>query len=147
MNDSTLAVFGKPPPGVVYRDRMAAYAVITNPDGAVAVVSVNFRGREAFWLPGGGMLDGESPKHTVAREVWEELGREVKLYRTIGQAIQFFYAADDDCWYKMMAYFFVAELQRAPAGYSEFELQWVNPTLHKSDFFHECHVWAALDAT
>ena len=79
------------------------YAVVNNSDRHVAVVCANVRGRDEFWLPGGGMYDGESPQQTIAREVREELGRHATPHHRIGQAIQFFYAGDENCWYKMLA--------------------------------------------
>lgn len=143
MHDSSSIVFGTSPPGIVCRERTAAYAVINNPDGHVAVVCANVRGRDQFWLPGGGMLDHETPEQTIAREVREELGRKVRLHRKIGQAIEFFFAGDEGRWYMMIAYFFAAEFQGDAEGCGEYELCWVDPTLRKTDFFHESHVWAA----
>ena len=146
MDDSYSVVFGEAPRGAVCRERLAAYVVIDDSRGHVAVVSANFRGRDEFWLPGGGMVDSETPQQTVAREVREELGRYINLQHKIGQATQFFYAVDDGCWYKMVAHFFSGELQSAQASDAEHKLQWLDPRIRKSDFFHECHVWAALGA-
>ncbi|MEK6261728.1 MAG: NUDIX domain-containing protein [Planctomycetota bacterium] len=144
MDDSFSTRFGNPPPGIVCRDRRAAYAVIHGPDGHVAVVCVNVRGHDEFWLPGGGMLDHESPEQTIVREVREELGRTAKVLRRIGESVQFFYAGDEGCWYKMVAHFFAAELQGDADEQAEYELHWVDPGVRKLDFFHECHAWAAL---
>jgi 8-oxo-dGTP diphosphatase len=146
MNDSFNTQFGKPPPGVVCRDRKAAYAVFNGLDRQVAVIRVNVRGRDEFWLPGGGMLEDESPEQTIIREVREELGRLITVRRKIGQAIQFFYADDEAVWYKMEAYFFAAELEGTTGDQPEYDLQWVDPVSGKSAFFHECHVWAAFAA-
>lgn len=143
MNNALPIVFGTSPSGVVCDDRSAAYAVINNPDGDVAVVSANVRGRQEYWLPGGGMFENESPEETIVREIREELGREARLRRQIGRAVQFFYAGDEQRWYKMKVIFFFAELLGNANGHEEFELHWVDPNLRKSDFFHECHVWAA----
>ena len=110
--------------------------------GDVAVVCANAHGRGQFWLPGGGMLAGESPEQTITREV-----REVRLHRKVGEAIQFFFAGDEDCWYRMRAYFFTAQFHGDADGRGEYKLPWVDSTLRRTDFFHECHVWAALDTT
>ena len=142
MEELSPIVFGKAPPGIVCRDRPAAYAVIHNSAGHVAVVCANVRGRDQFWLPGGGIHDDESPQQTIAREVNEELGRHVTLHRKIGAVFQFFYASDEACWYKMEAHFFAARFEEEADGDGEFALHWVDATRCKSDFFHECHVWA-----
>lgn len=142
MKELSPIVFGDSPPGMVCRDRMAAYVVITDADGNVAAIRTSVRGRDKFWLPGGGMHAGESPQQTIAREVREELGRQVTLERRIGQALQCFYAGDEDLWYKMTAHFFAARLHDDTGGRGEYELQWVDPARCDTDFFHECHVWA-----
>ena len=88
------------------------------------------------------MHSGETPEQTVAREVREEVGREVQLLGRLGDAIQFFYAHDEGAWYEMTATFlgadFVGDL-REPA---ERELRWIDANLGDL-FFHACHAWAA----
>jgi 8-oxo-dGTP pyrophosphatase MutT (NUDIX family) len=131
--------FGKPLAGVAYTERPAAYAVIAGVNGTVAAV----RGRRMFGLPGGGSLPGETPEETVRREVREELSRSVRLVRRIGEATQFFYAADEDCHYKMLGVFFLAEFPDEPTGEGEHELFWLPLAEAAGAFFHECHAWAA----
>lgn len=53
----SLPTFGMPVAGVTYVPRPAAYAVIRNAAGAVAAVHVP----AGYWLPGGGILPGETP--------------------------------------------------------------------------------------
>lgn len=139
-------VFGEAPSDVECRDRYAAYAVIRNANSLVAVVQFRVGGRDHFWLPGGGMHDAESPEETIIREVKEELGRQVQVHRDLGQVIQFFYASDRKCWYRMTAHFLSAELRGEPDGSGEFDLHWVNAAERREEFFHACHVWAAVEA-
>ena len=94
-------------------------------------------------LHGGGSLPGETPEETLRREGREELARSVRLVRKIGEATQFFYAADDDCHYKMLGVFFLAELPDEPDGHGEHELFWLPLDEAARAFFHECHAWAA----
>jgi SAM-dependent methyltransferase len=97
VGDTPPRTFGKSLEGVAYTERPAAYAVIAGENGTVAAV----RGPAGMiGLPGGGSLLGETPEETVRREVREELARSVRLVRRIGEATQFFYAADDECHYK-----------------------------------------------
>jgi hypothetical protein len=67
----------------------------------------------------------------------------VRLVRRIGEATQFFYAADDGCHYKMLGVFFLAEFPDQPIGQGEHELIWLPLAEAKSAFFHESHAWAA----
>ena len=137
--EAPLPPFGVRQEGVAYRERSAAYAVLLGGRDTVAVV----RGPAGrCWLPGGGCLPGESAEETVAREVREELGREIRLVQPAGQAIQFFYAANEGRHYRMRAWFFRAGLADGlaiPAGH---ELAWLPLPQAKMDFFHECHGWA-----
>jgi 8-oxo-dGTP pyrophosphatase MutT (NUDIX family) len=76
-------IFGSPVGGVTYEKRIAAYAVIRNPAGAVAAVQT----LAGYWLPGGGTRPGETPEETVVREVREEFGHALRLIGTIGEAV------------------------------------------------------------
>lgn len=128
--------FGTVTPNVEYRNRPAAYAVIFDADGRVAVV----KGERGYFLPGGGSLPHETPEETVRREVREELGSEVFIRRRIGEAIQYFSADDVD--YRMHANFFRAELNGDPIGSGEYKLEWLKMDQIEELFFHQCHVWA-----
>jgi 8-oxo-dGTP diphosphatase len=128
--------FGTGTPDVEYRNRPAAYAVIFDAAGRVAVV----KGERGYFLPGGGSLSNETPEETIRREVREELGSEVLIRRPIGEAIQYFSADDVD--YRMHASFFRAELVGEPGEIREYELEWLKLSQIGELFFHQCHVWA-----
>jgi hypothetical protein len=64
------------------------------------------------------------------------------LVRRVGEATQFFYAAGEDCHYKMQAVFFLAEFPDEPDGRGEHELSWLPLGEAAGAFFHECHAWA-----
>jgi len=127
--------FGVPVAGVTYEQRRAAYAVIRNSVGAVAAVHVP----AGYWLPGGGMLPGETPEETVVREVREELGCPLHLVCKIGEAVQYFFAAAEGRYYAMQAVFFRAELVEGPRGSAEYKLCWLNVSPPGPWFFHACH--------
>jgi putative acetyltransferase len=134
-----IATFGSHLEGVAYADRPAAYAVVAGENGRVAAVK-GTTGK--FFLPGGGSLPGETAEETVRREVREELARSVRLIRPFGAATQYFYAADDDCHYKMSAVFFLAEFTDRPTGKGEHDLFWLSLAEAEEAFFHESHAWA-----
>lgn len=133
--------FGFPEPGIAYTERQAAYAVIATEAGRVAAV----KGRDKYFLPGGGLLPDEGPEDTIIREVREELARDARLIRKIGEAVQYFYAATDDRHYRMQAVFFLAELTDHSSGLAkaEHELCWLPVTEAEHAFFHQSHAWAA----
>jgi 8-oxo-dGTP pyrophosphatase MutT (NUDIX family) len=125
---------------VAYTARPAAYAVIGGENGTVAAVQGPSGG---VGLPGGGSLPGETPEETLVREVREELARSVRLVSKIGEATQFFYAAADNCHYKMLGVFFLAEFPDEPSGQGEHDLFWLPLEKAAEAFFHESHAWAA----
>jgi 8-oxo-dGTP diphosphatase len=127
--------FGFENPAIEYEPRPAAYAVITDREGRIAAVKGT---RGGYFLPGGGSQFGETAEQTVAREVREELARDIRIVRQIGEAIQFFYA--DGRHYRMEAVFFEAEFA---SGAGEHELHWLASEDLERAFFHQCHVWAA----
>jgi 8-oxo-dGTP pyrophosphatase MutT (NUDIX family) len=133
-------IFGVRRKGVAYTERPAAYAVIRGENGTVAAV----RGASGvMFLPGGGSVPGETPEEMLVREVREELARSVRLVDKIGEATQFFYAADDGCHYQMLGVFFLAEFPDEPSGQREHELFWLPLEEAAGAFFHESHAWAA----
>jgi 8-oxo-dGTP pyrophosphatase MutT (NUDIX family) len=139
VRDMEVPTFGSPEPGILYRPRRAAYAVIRDGNGAIGVVCTS----AGCWLPGGGALDGETPEETIIREVREELGRDMTGIERIGEAVQYFHARSDGTHYRMHAVFFRAALSGGPGGEAEHEVLWIDPNAPDLLFFHACHDWAA----
>lgn len=135
--------FGVCQEGTDYTKRRAAYAVVFDGDERVAGV----RGPSGrFWLPGGGSLPGESAETTITREIREELARGVRLMERIGAATQFFFAANDQQHYKMLAVFYRVEFIEVLNTKAEHELCWIPLQQARAAFFHECHGWAVDQA-
>ena len=64
--------------------RVAAYAIVVDPDDRILLAHWN-EGRRAAWtLPGGGLEDGEEPERAVRREVREETGYRVVVEDLLG---------------------------------------------------------------
>ena len=142
MSMAETLIFGSPEPDVAYTERPAAYVVIIA-DSKVALV----KGRQKYFLPGGGALAGEAPEATVVREVREELARGVRLTRRLGAALQYFYAAADERHYQMHAIFFAGEFTDEACGDTgEHELHWLPLAEVEQNCFHACHAWAVGQA-
>ncbi len=139
--DQIVPVFGSLPPSVLAKPRRAAYAVVVDAAGRVAVVRARAGERGAYWLPGGAIEPGESPEDAVRREVREELGRGVRLGGAIGEATQVFDAGDEG-WYEMHATFLRASFEDALPGGGEHTLHWLDPRQAAEAFYHACHAWA-----
>ncbi|HWK90874.1 MAG TPA: NUDIX domain-containing protein [Luteimicrobium sp.] len=66
------------------RLRVAAYAVVLDPEGRQLLSHWNEGGRSGWTLPGGGLEFGEHPTETVVREVREETGYAVEPGELLG---------------------------------------------------------------
>lgn len=133
-------VFGSRLPGVPYRLREGAYAVIRDEEGRVAVV----RNHRGLFLPGGGRESGETAVENLLRELVEECAREPEILRPIGEAMQF-YSGGVHGW-EMRATFFEATLGAPLPRVPDHELFWVAPEEACGSFFLECHAWAVRRA-
>ena len=94
-------VFGTKLDGVAYVVRPSAYALLPNEAGDLAVM----RTPKGHFLPGGGVEPGESVAAAVAREAREEAGLLVEPTRTVGEAVEFTRALDEDAWYQKLSTF------------------------------------------
>jgi len=141
-----MLTFGSKQANVHYSDRRAAYIVIVDREGRVAMVSGNRqKGDRNGFLPGGGSLPGEAAEDTVAREITEEVGRSVRGIRKLEEVRQYFFSESDNCHYNMHAIFFTGEFVEESLGEGkcgEHELYWLPATEAATACFHECHAWA-----
>jgi 8-oxo-dGTP pyrophosphatase MutT (NUDIX family) len=139
-DETDVPVFGSRVDGATYQDRPAAYAVVKDAAGRIAVV----QGKKGYFLPGGGALPGETPEATIIREVREELARSVRIVGKIGQTIQYFFA--DERHYRMQAVFFEVVFTGEVDGIGEHQLLWLEPCKFDHGAYHPCHAWAARHA-
>lgn len=78
----------------VYKDvdsvieRDCAYGLIRN-EGDILFVRSKSTGR--YWLPGGGIDDGETPIEALKREIWEECGIDVIVGDMVFSKEHYFY--------------------------------------------------------
>lgn len=74
--------YGTPPrPGIAYRRRPGAYAVLFGADGRVLLTRQETADLREIQLPGGGIERGEAPLPALAREVVEETGHTCRIDR------------------------------------------------------------------
>jgi len=78
-------VFGTKVPGLAYRPRPGAYALVFDAAGRVAIVH-----EESDWyLPGGGLEPGETLEQALAREIREECACGIEIAAPLGEAIEY----------------------------------------------------------
>lgn len=64
--------------------RVAAYAVVLDPDQRLLLAHWNEGRRSAWTMPGGGLEPGEDPERAARREVREETGYKVTIDQLLG---------------------------------------------------------------
>jgi len=138
----TKPVFGEIPPEGVACTRRAAYLVVTDELGRVAVVEGLKSGPRRYWLPGGGRESGESPEQAVEREVAEELGQRVYETHVFAEAVQVFYSEADECWFRSHMTFLSGRLGSRLGTKPEHDPAWLDPARMTGAMYHPSHVWA-----
>ena len=74
--------FGEKVEGIEYRVRVGIYGIALNNEGEVAVIKTSI----GYFLPGGGLEDGETHKECLEREFMEETGYAVDVDKYIGKS-------------------------------------------------------------
>lgn len=117
--------FGECVPGVDYRDRPGAYALLFDANGRMAVM-VTPRGH---YLPGGGCDPDESREAALRREVREECGLMCRHVRHLGDADEYVHAPAEAAWFRKRCAFFAVTAGEATATDTEADhrLHWMSP--------------------
>jgi 8-oxo-dGTP diphosphatase len=127
-----------------YISRPAAYAVIPQKEtGKIAVVK-NRSGH--YFLPGGGIENGELPEECVKRECLEEIGFEVHIKTFLGRAKRYFYSPNDHLYYLNEGHFYVCEGEKVYSPIEEDHLlSWIAPSDAIHLLVHDHHSWAVAE--
>jgi 8-oxo-dGTP diphosphatase len=138
--------FGAPEPGVVYKDRPAAFGIAPRGD-RIALVRVSKAGAEPWLdLPGGALDPGEDEHQALVREFGEETGLTVKAGAEITRADQHFRKTDGEPVNNRSGVY-AAEITGEDAALKieeDHELVWLEPDEAARRVRHDSHAWAIL---
>lgn len=134
-------IFGKKEEELNYKVRTGAYAIILNSEKEVALIRAN---GQQYFLPGGGLENGETHEQCLKREMYEESGYELIIKTFIGRAKRYFISTlpvnepiESD------AYFYSCELgnkKKEPSDKDAF-LEWVKIDDAIKMLYHEHQSW------
>jgi len=143
MNDPPLR-FGRPEPGLSYRERPAAYGLLEQ-GGRLALVYVTLSDRPPFYdLPGGGIDPGEDEEQALTREFGEETGLVVAAVQRVTAAEQYMISAHNEPFLSQGGFFEVVLDAERPGLKIEHdhETVWMPPAEALVKLRHDSHAWA-----
>lgn len=137
------ASFGAPEDDRAFMPRPAAYGLLSDEAGRLAVVRI-VEG-DAVWhdLPGGGIDPGESEAEALVREFAEETGLTIAPRAEIGRAEHLWIRATGESVRNLASYHAV-EIAGPPGGKIEDDhtLVWMTPLKAIGVMRHEAAAWA-----
>jgi len=133
--------FGKKLKGKEYLPRPGVYAVILDDEDLLAVMCRDGR----YYLPGGGLKEGEDPIQALHRGVAEETGWTIRVEYQLGSAREYVDVPDDPVGYEKRAVFFPSEIvgspeKKKPAKHGP---KWVTMNSFEMMAALASHYWAA----
>jgi 8-oxo-dGTP diphosphatase len=120
--------------------RPSAYGLVVDSENRIAVVRTPL----GFFLPGGGMEPGETPRDAVLREVLEECGLEVRIGAWSARAVDFVYSPTEQVHFEKRNTFLDARPSgpRVTPREPDHELEWMSPPAAAANLAHPSHRWA-----
>jgi len=98
--------FGEKISGITYKRREGVYAIILNSDGRIATVKTP----RGYFLPGGGIEDGEDHEEALIREIKEEIGHESKVCDYIETYNQFLLGMSKPIYYELVGNYYECKI-------------------------------------
>lgn len=137
--------FGEKKQHIKYTSRPSSYAIIFKENTSkIAIIQKGIR----YFLPGGGIKNGETKESCLHRELLEELGWEIEVQHYIGNAERYFYAEKEDVYYRNDGYFYICNKIRKMHVPKEddYILHWVSPSEAQQLLVHDHQQWAVKQA-
>ena len=98
-------IFGEPQEGVEYTERVGAYGIASR--GEKVLIE---KARLGYFLPGGGVDEGEAIEAALVLEVREESGYEIVSWELLCIGVEYLYIPEKNFAQKKVGHFFLVEL-------------------------------------
>lgn len=114
--------FGEKIEGIKYIDRIGVYEIVVSDEGKIATVKTP----TGYFLPGGGIEDGENHSKCLEREFMEETGYEIEVGKYIGKA-SLFHVSRTNQYLHGIGHFYIVDLKYMTNNKTEddHELLWL----------------------
>ena len=135
-------IFGEKINGITYVIREGVYGVVFNETGQVAVIKNPY----GYFLPGGGIEDGESLEECLIREFREETGYNIIIKSFIGKASKYYFSEAFNHYRHPIGFFYIVSLEQHVTDEIEkdHELLWMEPP-ECAEFLYEHQQWAVKE--
>lgn len=136
-------IFGKKVDGKTYVVREGVYGVVINEIGQVAVIKNAY----GYFLPGGGIEEGENHQECLVREFLEETGYSIFIKDYIGKASKYYFSEAFNHYRHPVGDFYIVNLNQHITDLIEkdHELLWMEPS-KCSNLLYEHQNWAVKQA-
>ena len=108
-----------------YIERPGAYGIVINDLGELGVLRV----KGEYFLPGGGLDQGESSEEALKRECLEEAGWQIEIVRGVGQAAEYDFSQAANQYLNLVGDFYVIKVisQLRAGTEADHDLVWLKP--------------------
>ncbi|ENQ3108607.1 8-oxo-dGTP diphosphatase [Bacillus sp. 491mf] len=137
--------FGEKKQHIEYILRPSSYAIIFNENTTkIAVIQKGIR----YFLPGGGIENGETKESCLHRELLEELGWAIEVQQYVGNAERYFYAEKEGVYYLNDGYFYICNKtqEKHTPQEDDYILHWVSSSEAQQLLVHDHQQWAVRQA-
>lgn len=137
--DTDGKTFGEKLAGIEYTNRIGVYGIVINNEGKVATIKTS----TGYFLPGGGVENGENYEQCIEREFLEETGYEVVIANYVGNS-SFYHISKTNQYLHGIGYFYIVNLKCKTNSKTEedHELLWIEPGECIKCLFLEHQAWA-----
>ena len=136
-------VFGERVVGEAYVVREGVYGVVLNDEDKAAVVKNPF----GYFLPGGGIEEGENFEECLIREFIEETGYSIQINNFIGKSSKYYFSEAFNHYRHPIGFFYIVKLEQRLTELTEkdHELLWMSQN-ECTEFLYDHQDWAVKEA-
>lgn len=138
-------VFGEILEDQTYHERLSVYGLLYDSNERIAIIKTP----RGFFLPGGGLEDGESHTDCIIREFIEETGYVISMGEYIGCGILYGFTPREKSYMKMIGHFYHVSLTGELKAKIEddHEVVWYNSSEALNIMQLEHQAWAIKTTT